>query len=165
MSIKFDVTMTQKIMYNFLLYHAYNNFSVILGNILGILVAGLGVNMWTEDPGKAVLNIVLGVAVIVYTPFSLYLSAKKQVKGSDVFKQPITYTISEDGLASSQNDVTTEAKWEAMVKVVSTGKSIIIYTGKNKATILPKEAMGNDYMAVVEMISTHVEPNKVKIKS
>lgn len=165
MSIKFDVKMTEKIMYNFLLHHAYNNASVIIGNVVGILVALLGVNAWTENPGDGMLNIVLGVVVLVYTPFSLYMSANKQIKTSEVFKQPITYTVSEQGLTSAQNDVTTEAKWEAVEKVVSTSKSIVVYTGKNKATILPKEAMGNDYETVVQIISTHVEPKKVKIRS
>lgn len=165
MSIKFDVKMTQKIMYNFLLHHAYSSVSVIVGNIFGILVGALGVNMLGEDPGKAMLYLALGVVMIGYTPFSLYLSSKKQMKTSEVFQNPITYTISEEGLTSEQNGTATEAGWDSMIKVTSTSKSIIIYTGKNRATILPKEAMGNNYEAVVQMISTHVAPAKVKIKS
>lgn len=165
MSIKFDVKMTQKVMYNFLLHHAYSSVSVIMGNVFGVLVAVLGVNMFGEDIGKGVLYIFLGAAVVAYTPFSLYLSAKRQIKISDVFKEAITYTISEEGLTSSQNGVTTEAGWDSMVKVTSTSKSIIVYTGKNRATILPKESMKENYEAVVQMISTHVAPAKVKIKS
>ena len=141
MSIKFDVKMTQKIMYNFLLYHAYNSITVIIGSIFGMIAAVLGINMCPTDPGKGVMYLVLGIIVIGYTPFSLYLSAKRQIRSSEVFENPITYTISEDGLTSAQNDVTTQAPWETMVKVVSTNRSIIIYTGRNKATILPKEAM------------------------
>lgn len=165
MSIKFDVKMTEKIMYNFLLHHAYSSVSVIIGNIFGILVGAMGVNMFGEDPGKAVLYLGLGALMLLYTPFSLYLSSKKQMKTSEVFKNPITYTISEEGLTSAQNGTETEAKWDSMMKVTSTSKSIIVYTGKNRATILPKEVMGNNYEAVVQMISTHVPPAKVKIKS
>lgn len=165
MNIKFEVKMTEKIMYNFLLHHAYNNISVILGNVLGLLAAALGINLWSEDPGKAMLYLLIGVVAVFYTPVTLYFSAKRQMATSEVFKEPITYTLSETGLTSAQNDVTTEAGWDMMMKVVSTSKSIIIYTGRNKATILPKAAMGNNYEAVVEIISTHVAPNKVKIKS
>lgn len=164
MDIKFKVKMTEKIMYNFLLHHAYNSASVLIGNVFGILVAVLGGTMMAEDPGKGVMYMFLGAAVILYTPFSLYLSAKRQIKSSEVFKDTITYTLSEEGLASSQKETTTEAPWASMVKVVSTSKSIIIYTGKNRATILPKEAMGEQYENVVQMISTHVAPSKVKIK-
>lgn len=165
MNIKFEVKMTEKIMYNFLLHHAYNSVSVLIGNVFGILVAALGVTMMAEDAGKGAMYLLLGAAVIIYTPVSLYLSSKRQVKSSEVFRNPITYIISEEGLASSQKETTTEAGWDSMVKVVSTSKSIIVYTGKNRATILPKEAMGDQYENVVQMISTHVEPSKVKIRS
>ncbi|MDE6313712.1 MAG: YcxB family protein [Lachnospiraceae bacterium] len=165
MKVEFDVKMTEKIMYNFLLHHAYSSITVIVGNIFGILVAALGVNMWTTDPGKAIMYIILGILMIGYTPCSLHFNAKKQIMASEVFQKPITYTISEQGLSSSQNGVTTEADWDTMMKVTSTAKSIIIYTGKNKATILPKESMGDKYETVVEMISTHVPAKKVKIRS
>lgn len=165
MKVEFDVKMTEKIMYNFLLHHAYSSINVIIGNIFGILVAVLGVNMWNTDPGKGIMYIVLGVLMVGYTPCSLHFNAKKQIMASEVFKNPITYTISEEGLTSAQDGVTTEAGWDSMIKVVSTVKSIIIYTGKNKATILPKESMGDKYETVVELISTHVSPERVKIKS
>ena len=118
-----------------------------------------------EDAGKGIMYLLLGIAVIAYTPISLYLSAKRQIKCSPVFREAITYSFTEEGLTSSQNDTTTEAAWDTMIKVVSTSKSIIIYTGRNRATILPKEAMGELYENVVQMISTHMEPSKVKIKS
>ena len=165
MNIKFEVKMTQKIMYNFLLHHAYNSISVLITNVFGVLAAGLGATMLTEDAGKGIMYLVLGIAVIAYTPFSLYLSAKRQIKSSPVFKDAITYSFTEEGLTSSQNEITTEAPWATMIKVVSTSKSIIIYTGKNRATILPKESIGEQYESVVQMISTHMEPSKVKIKS
>lgn len=120
--------------------------------------------MLSEDAGKGIMYLLLGVVVIAYTPLSLYLSAKKQIKLSPVFKEAITYTFTEEGLTSSQNQTTTEAPWNTMVKAVSTSKSIIIYTGRNRATILPKEAMGEQYENVLQMISTHMEPSKVKIK-
>lgn len=165
MSIKFDVKMTQKIMYNFQLHHAYNKIGIIILNICAIVVAILGIDMWSTDPGQGLMYLVVAIIGIGYTPISLYGFTKKQIKFNEVFKNPITYTFSEEGLTSSQNDVTTQAPWEMMVKVASTNKSIIVYTGKNKATILPKEAMGDNYELVVEMISTHLDPKKVKIKS
>ena len=121
--------------------------------------------MFTDDAGKGMMYLLLGIAVIAYTPISLYLSAKRQIKSSPVFKDAITYSFTEEGLTSAQNGTTTEAAWDTMIKVVSTGKSIVIYTGRNRATILPKEAMGEQYENVVHMISTHIEPSKVKIKS
>lgn len=165
MNIKFEVKMTQKIMYNFLLHHAYNSISVLIGNVFGVLVAVLGFTMVSADPTKGFMYVFLGAAVLAYTPFSLYFSAKRQITASEVFRDKIEYTVSEEGLTSSQNDTTTQAGWDSMMKVVSTSMSIIIYTGKNRATILPKEAMGEQYENVIQMVSTHLEPSKVKIKN
>ena len=51
-----------------------------------------------------------------------------------------------------------------MHKAVSTGRSIILYTSRVNATIFPKRQLGDQKMAVVEMISTHMPPAKVKIR-
>ena len=46
-----------------------------------------------------------------------------------------------------------------------TGRSIIVYTAKNNATIFPKSQMQDKTTDVIEMISTHMPPAKVKIRS
>lgn len=51
------------------------------------------------------------------------------------------------------------------MKAVSTGRSIIVYTAKNNATIFPKSQMQDKTTDVIEMISTHMPPTKVKIRS
>ena len=50
------------------------------------------------------------------------------------------------------------------MRVVSTSKSLVIYITRVRAIILPKEAMGDDYPAVVELISKNVPAKKVKIR-
>ena len=52
-----------------------------------------------------------------------------------------------------------------MHKAVSTGKSIILYTSPMNATIFPKRQMEEQKVAVIEMISTHMPPAKVKIRN
>ena len=54
--------------------------------------------------------------------------------------------------------------WEDMVKAISTGKSIIVYTSKFKAAIFPRKDLGNYVSDAIEIISTHMDPKKVKIK-
>ena len=51
-----------------------------------------------------------------------------------------------------------------MQKAVSTGKSIIVYTSKTTASIFPKKDLGDKKDAIIKMISTHMPPNKVKIR-
>jgi [ribosomal protein S18]-alanine N-acetyltransferase len=44
-------------------------------------------------------------------------------------------------------------------------RGIIVYTAKNNATIFPKSQMQDKTTDVIEMISTHMPPAKVKIRS
>ena len=43
MSVKFEVKMTDKIMYDFLLYHTYTHMSGLLGAMIGVLALGMGI--------------------------------------------------------------------------------------------------------------------------
>ena len=54
--------------------------------------------------------------------------------------------------------------WEGMVKAISTPKSIVVYTTAVNACIFPKRDLGDGKMKVIEMISTHMPPKKVKIR-
>jgi hypothetical protein len=52
-----------------------------------------------------------------------------------------------------------------MVKAVSTGHSIIVYTSRVNATIFPNRETKDKRMDVIRMISTHMPPKKVRIRS
>ena len=51
-----------------------------------------------------------------------------------------------------------------MTKATSTGKSIILYTSPVNASIFPRADLKEKEVAVIEMISTHMPPKKVKIR-
>lgn len=81
------------------------------------------------------------------------------------FKETLHYKLDDEGLTITQGEAEAKQKWEDMHKAVSTGKSIILYTSRVNATIFPKRQLGDQKMAVIEMISTHMPPAKVKIRS
>ncbi len=81
------------------------------------------------------------------------------------FKKPLHYKLTEEGIEVSQGDATDSQKWEDMYKAVSTGRSIVVYTSRINACIFPKKDIGEDKYKVIEMISTHMPPKKVKIRS
>ena len=49
MSVKFEVKMTDKIMYDFLLYHTYTHMSGLLGAMIGVLALGMGINYMLSE--------------------------------------------------------------------------------------------------------------------
>ena len=55
--------------------------------------------------------------------------------------------------------------WDQMYKATSTGKSIILYTSRFNASIFPRADLKEKEVAVIEMISKHMPPAKVKIKA
>ncbi|MBQ6093857.1 MAG: YcxB family protein, partial [Lachnospiraceae bacterium] len=65
----------------------------------------------------------------------------------------------------SQGEVSESQSWEGMVKAVSTPRSIILYTSGRNASIFPKAQLGDQKDALIEVISTHMPPQKVKIRS
>ena len=105
-----------------------------------------------------------GIALLLYLPWILLIKSRQQALSNPVFQQPLHYVLDEQGITISQGETSTCQAWEDMVKAVSTGRSIIVYTSRVNATIFPKNQMGDKRAAVIEMISTHMPPKKVKIR-
>ncbi len=155
---EFDVQMTTGILYDYLLKHTYSGLQGILATIIG------GLLLMNFAVGGRVLYLIAGIVVILYIPLSLYLSARRQMLLTEAFKKPLHYCFYEEGIEVSQDDIVELQQWEAMEKAISTGKSIIVYTSRVKAAIFPRKDMGEQAVRVIEIISTHMSPDKVKIK-
>ena len=138
--VELDVKITSGDLYDFLLRHSYNSVSGLLGAVMGAL----------------------GVIVGISRQYWIYVI---QAANNPVFKEPLHYVLDENGITISQGESSTCQKWEDCLKAVSTGRSIIVYTAKNNATIFPKSQMQDKTTDVIEMISTHMPPAKVKIRT
>lgn len=165
MEIKVDIKLKVLDMYNFFMYHTYTRFSGILSLIIGIAIAVMLVTTYGEvDTSQSLLYLMFTIFFLVYNPVSYYWKALKQIKTVPIFQNPITYKFDSTGIVTMQNGESAKVEWKDIVKVVSTGRNIVIYLSKVRASILPKEQIGNDYEALVEMIKANVEANNVKIK-
>ncbi len=165
MSVKLDVQMTPKAMYDFLLYHTYSHLSGLIGAIFGVVVLGLGIRAMAQGDYTAGMMFFFFAAVfLVMTPLTLKSKAKAQVKTTPMFQKPICYELTEEGITISQEDQQTEVKWGEFQKAVSTNRTLILYITRVRALVLPKADFGEQYTAAVQMISTHMPPAKVKIR-
>ena len=81
-----------------------------------------------------------------------------------MFKKPLHYKLTEEGIEVSQGEEVQSQKWEDLYKAISTTRSLIVYTSRVNATIFPKRDLGEKASAVIEIISTHMPPKKVKIR-
>ena len=159
MTIEFDVQMTTSKMYDYMLYHTFRSFSGIMGEVVGIMLIAC------FFAARKPLYLIAGIIVVLYLPIALYMNAKKQVMLNAVFKTPLHYILDEEGITVQSGDATDSQKWTDMHKAVSSSKSIIIYTNKINACIFPKEDLGSKLPDVIKMISTHMDPKRVVIRT
>ena len=145
--------------YDYMLMHSYNSPAGLLGSTFGavLIIFAFATTQW--------IFAVLGVVMLLYLPWTLFVKSRRQILTNPSFQEPLQYTLDEEGLTVSQGEAQERMDWENMHKAVSTGRSIILYTSPVNATIFPKRQLGEERTAVVEMISTHMPPKKVKIRS
>lgn len=165
MKAKFDIKVTTGDMYRFMMYHAYHGFSgpfsVAAGAALIIYYivnrAGGTENVW--------MYLAFGILFLLYQPWTLYTRAAKQVKLSAVFKKPLTYLVSEEGITVKQEENSNQIGWESVYKVRETARSIFVYTSSRNAYIWVKDQMGKKEPEVRGLIKQFVPERKRKLKA
>ncbi|HBA47312.1 MAG TPA: hypothetical protein DCZ91_05840 [Lachnospiraceae bacterium] len=146
-------------LYDYMLMHSYNSPAGLVGSAFGalLIVFAFATGQW--------IFIVLGLVMLLYLPWTLFIKSRSQILSNPSFQEPLKYILDEEGLTVSQGEASEKMAWEDMHKAASTGRSIILYTSRVNATLFPKRQLGDKKAAVIEMISTHMPPAKVKIRS
>lgn len=157
--MEFDIKIESGDLYDYMLRHSYYSPAGILGSCFGALFIVLAVMT------KQWIYILFGGILLIYLPCSLFLKSKQQVVNNPSFKKPLHYKLDDQGIMISQGEDSVQYLWEELYKAVSTGRSIIVYTSAVNATIFPKRQLGDNITDVIRMISTHMPPKKVKIRS
>ena len=159
MELEFDVKVDSKVLYDYMLHHTYNSAAGILGTVVGALM------IIAFSMGRGVLFLIAGIVVLAYLPWTLFIKSRQQALMTPAFKKPLHYKLDDEGITVSQDDSEEKQEWGQIYKAVSTGKSIIVYTSKVNASIFPKKDLGENRAKVIEIISTHMPPSKVKIRN
>ena len=146
-------------LYDYMLMHSYTSPAGLVGSAFGasLILFAIAAQQW--------IFIVLGLVMLLYLPWTLFLKSRSQSLTNPSFQEPLHYLLDEEGLTVSQGEAQEKMAWGDMYKAVSTGRSIILYTSRVNATLFPKRQLGDRRAAVIEIISTHMPPSKVKIRS
>ncbi len=158
MELKIEVKITPNVLFDYMMHHTYTSFSGILGTVAGLFL------IICFAKGFGFLYLIFGVVVLCYLPVTLFLRSRSQYLNTPAFKEPLLYTFNDEGVTISQGEVSESQKWEDMVKAISTFSSIVIYTSKVNASIFPKKDLEDKRALLIEAISTHMAPSKVKIR-
>lgn len=157
MEMEFDVQITKKDLYDYQLHHAYTSPIGLFGTIVGCAFL-LGF-FYTREP----LCLPIAMFLILYFPWTLWIRAASQAQ-MPVFKKPLHYRLSEEGIEISTEDEKQLVPWESVTKAVATGKTVMLYTSKINAFLFPKRELGERSAELVQVISRYVSPDKVKIR-
>ena len=98
------------------------------------------------------------------TPLTLKSKAKAQVKTTPMFQKPITYELTEEGITIPRKISRPEGEMGRVSEGSFYEPDIDSLYHAVRALVFPKEALGEQYTAAVQMISTHMAPAKVKIR-
>ncbi|MBR6237547.1 MAG: YcxB family protein [Lachnospiraceae bacterium] len=158
MKCEFDVQMTASSLYDYNMYHTYSGTAGIVGTAVGTLFLILFAAY--RQPAY----LVAGLVIILYSPVVLYMNSVKQIKLNPVYKNPLHYMLDEEGVTVTAGDESLKVEWDKMIKARATNQSILLYTGPKSAWVFPKKDLGQKRYDVIEMISTHMSSEKVKIR-
>ena len=158
MKCEFDVQMTASSLYDYNMYHTYSGTAGIVGTAVGTLFLILFAAY--RQPAY----LVAGLVIILYSPLVLYMNSVKQIKLNPVYKNPLHYMLDEEGVTVTAGDESLKVEWDKMIKARATNQSILLYTGPKSAWVFPKKDLGQKRYDVIEMISTHMSSEKVKIR-
>ncbi len=161
---KIKVNMTEKALYDFLLYHAYSKWTGLMVNVLGIAFVFMG--LIQRFQGKIgfrefAIFFAAGVFFLSAVPVQLKLRARKQVKINPDFNQTVDYDFSDDGIIVKAGERERRFQWTQMTKTVVTPKCIGIYYGKDDALIIPKWDFGDLFVPIFEMSMYYTEMNRL----
>ena len=156
--MEFDVRIKQGDLYDYMLRHAYHSAQGLLGSCVGVLA------IFMFFSNHQVLYLIMGIVILLYLPWTLYLKSGQQAVNNPAFKEPLHYVMDEEGISVSQGEVTQMQKWEDMYRAVSTSKSIIVYTNRVNACIFPRRELADRQADVIRFISAHMNPKKVNIR-
>ena len=158
MEVSFDVQMTTSKLYDFNLQHSYKKPVSIIATAMGVVFIILFIQAMKW------YYIVAAALLIFYLPISLLRSSFMKVKMIDFFREPVSYLLDDNGITVSAQGEQQTIPWSDCTKACNTRQSYFVYTGRNTAFIFPKKDMGDKTSDVLQMINTHMDPAKVKIK-
>ena len=161
MKTEFEIKITTGDMYRFFMYHAYHGASGIFSVVAGMALLIYFFATMGDGVSNSWIYLLFGVLFLVYQPWTLYTQAVKQAKLNPVFKEPLHYELSEEGIAVTQGEAASQMEWSAVSKVRETARCILVYTGKRNACILVKNQMGEKEKEVREILKKYV-PDKLR---
>lgn len=142
--ISVSMPMKTTYMYSFLFQHLHRSFKGIFGVLISIaaLIAFVMSLDGSTDISRKIILLIIGLLFTVVNPVLLWFKAYQQVKLSPIYKAPLQYDFSPEGIRVSQGEEEQFVTWKQVLEVRRTPSVLIIYTSRNAGSILAYKEMG-----------------------
>jgi len=160
MQVELKTKITSKVLFNYMLHHNYTSFAGIFGTVVGILL----LVAFFKEPTIGILYLFMGLIVLTFMPIEMWFRAKRQVKKNPSLCEPFHYILSDEGIEVSQGEHSEKLEWSVFYKASNVAGAIVVYITPQRAYIFPKQDVGEKLPMLTEMISTHMDAKKVKIR-
>lgn len=148
-----QVTVKTKTMdlFRFMLFHAYSKISgmvTLIFSIVSLVMLPISIFLWRDN----FVTIAFALVVIIYlilTPLNMLSQSKRQVLSNPVFKNPITYHISEEVFEVQQYTGTVRLYWNQILRIKITPFDYLFYVNKEQAFVMPKSNVDVDEVKVL----------------
>lgn len=162
--IKVRITLDADAISEFMLYQIYTGVPGVAVLVLRALNAGLTVAFAVR--GQWLMTVIFAVfALLLLFGFPAVIKNRvSTLQGKKKFIKPVEYIFDQKGIQTVAADKEKTVAWENMRKAVSRKHILILYDDKKHAMVLPVAQLGEEYKAVVDMISAHIPPAGVHIR-
>ena len=161
MNTAFDIKLEAKDLFRFNMYQTYTGLQGWISIILGILAFVMaGITFGHAETMYTILYIGVGILFLVYVPGSLWMRANATIKTNAVLAGTLHYEVSEECIRVTQGEESGELPWDAVYKIVSNDKQVLIYSNRVNAYIIPRTQIGEQY----DMQNRRKETGKIPFK-
>lgn len=156
-----QVTVRTKTMdlFRFMCFHAYTKFAgmvTLIFSIFSLVMLPVSILVWEDNFVTAAFALVV-VIYLILTPLNMLSQSKRQVISNPVFKNPITYHISEEIFEVQQYTGTVRLYWTQILKVKKTPWDYLFYVNKDQAFVLPKISVDPEEITMLNEILEKVK--------
>jgi hypothetical protein len=155
-------------LFRFMLFHGFSKPSGLLtlsASLVSLICLPLSIFLWKDQ----FVTIALSLLVFIYlvlTPINMFSQSKRQVMTNPVFKNPITYHVSEEVFEVQQYTGTLRLFWSQLVRIKVTPFDYLFYVNDEQAFVVPKKSVSVEEVATLNEIIEQVkkELNQEPIK-
>ncbi len=154
-----DAEITEQELRNFRLAHEYRRPAILLVNVMAIFFI-----IYTAFSGVKGMNmgvtIGLGILIILYYPFIIATKTKGIKNNSKIFQHTFHYMLDEEGLHLKVDKDAVDVEWKYVRKLMVLKSSLVVYTGKNNAWIIPTKDMGDQKDEIIAFLQEKIQTGK-----